>query len=243
MSSSPVTPPTRCRRGSARAWPPAVRDAANLCWKLAAVLRGELPETALDSYEAERKPHVKEVTGRAVFVGRIITERRPAVAQLRDAVLRPLNRIRGFTSRLQDANRIPVAHYAEGLQAHPRTKASGHQIPQPWVTGPDGDRVQLDDALGGRWLLLHAGPPVPQPAWDRLGVPTLTVTPAGSRPAEGTLVDSDGVLLSWLAAHRAATLALRPDAYVYAAARAGAQLPPPPAGFTPAPCTTDSITQ
>lgn len=32
-----------------------------------------------------------------------------------------------------------------------------------------------------------------------------------------------------------ATLALRPDAYVYAAAPVGAQLPPPPAGFTPAP--------
>jgi 3-(3-hydroxy-phenyl)propionate hydroxylase len=46
------------------------------------------------------------------------------------------------------------------------------------------------------------------------------------------------VLLPWLTEHRAATLALRPDAYVYAAARAGAQLPPPPAGFTPVPRTT-----
>ncbi|WP_405976077.1 bifunctional 3-(3-hydroxy-phenyl)propionate/3-hydroxycinnamic acid hydroxylase [Streptomyces sp. NBC_00988] len=220
-----------------------VRDAANLCWKLASVLRGELPDTALDSYEAERKPHVKEVTRRAVFVGRIITERRPVVAQLRDAVLRPLNRIPGFSSWLQDASWIPVAHYADGLQAHPRTKASGHQLPQPWVTEPDGERVRLDDVLGGRWLLLHAGPPVPQPAWDRLGVPSLTFTPSGSRPAEATLVDSDGVLLPWLTKHRAATLALRPDAYVYAAARAGAQLPPPPAGFTSVPCTTASTTQ
>lgn len=220
-----------------------VRDAANLCWKLAAVLRGELPDTALDSYEAERKPHVKEVTRRAVFVGRIITERRPAAAQLRDAVLRPLNRIRGFGKWLQDSNWIPVAHYADGLQAHPRTKASGYQLPQPWVTGPDGECVRLDDVLGGRWLLLHAGPPAPQPAWDRLGVPSLTVTPAGSRPAEDTLVDSDGVLLPWLTRHRAATLALRPDAYVYAAARAGAQLPPPPDGFAPVRCTTASTTQ
>jgi 3-(3-hydroxy-phenyl)propionate hydroxylase len=219
-----------------------VRDAANLCWKLDAVLRAELPESVLDSYEAERTPHVKEVTKRAVLVGRIITERRRPVTRVRDAVLPVLNRVGGFSNWLQDSNWIPVAHYADGLQARPRTKASGHQIPQPWVTVPDGERVRLDDVLGGHWLLLHGGLPAPQPAWDRFGVPSLTVTPAGSRPAEGTVVDSDGVLLPWMAARRVATLALRPDAYVYAAAPAGAQLPPPPAGFTPAPHPTATTT-
>ncbi|MFI8242438.1 bifunctional 3-(3-hydroxy-phenyl)propionate/3-hydroxycinnamic acid hydroxylase [Streptomyces sp. NPDC085866] len=211
-----------------------VRDVANLCWKLDAVLRGELPESVLDSYEAERKPHVKEVTKRAVFVGRIITERRRVITGVRDAVLPVLNRAPGLTDWLQDSNWIPVAHYAAGLQDRARTKASGHQLPQPWATGPDGNRVRLDDVLGGRWLLLHGGLPVPQPAWERLGVPSLTVTPAGSRPAEGAVVDSDGVLLRWMKEHQVTTLALRPDAYVYAAAPAGAQLPPPPPGFAPA---------
>ncbi|MGW4912723.1 bifunctional 3-(3-hydroxy-phenyl)propionate/3-hydroxycinnamic acid hydroxylase [Streptomyces sp. NPDC004270] len=210
-----------------------VRDVANLCWKLHAVLRGELPEAVLDSYEAERKPHVKEVTKRAEFVGRIITERRRSVATARDVGLRTLDRIPGFSQWLQDANWIPGAHYAAGFQAHPRTTSSGHQVPQPWVTGPDGARVPLDDALGSRWLLLHARAATPQPEWDRLGVPSLVVTPAGSRPAEGTLVDSDGVLLPWMSERRAVTLALRPDAYVYAAASTGDRLPPPPNGFAP----------
>jgi len=49
-----------------------VRDAANLCWKLAAVLKGQAPDSLLDSYQAERKPHVTEVTRRACFAGRII---------------------------------------------------------------------------------------------------------------------------------------------------------------------------
>ncbi|MGW5655242.1 bifunctional 3-(3-hydroxy-phenyl)propionate/3-hydroxycinnamic acid hydroxylase [Streptomyces humi] len=209
-----------------------VRDAANLCWKLAAVLRGELPEPVLDSYEAERKPHVREITRRAVFVGRIITERRPAVARIRDTALRAVRPASALTSRLVNAHWIPVASYAEGLQARPRAKASGHQIPQPWVTAPDGTRARLDDVLAGRWLLLHTGPPVPQPAWERAGVPALAVRPAGSDPAEGAVVDSDGVLLPWLTAHRATTVALRPDAYVYAAAPAAAHLPPPPPGFT-----------
>ncbi|MFF4269879.1 bifunctional 3-(3-hydroxy-phenyl)propionate/3-hydroxycinnamic acid hydroxylase [Streptomyces sp. NPDC001536] len=210
-----------------------VRDVANLCWKLDAVLRGELPETVLDSYEAERKPHVKEVTKRAVFVGRIITERRLPVARVRNGALRALDRIPGFGDWMQDSNWIPVARYDAGLQARPRTRATGHQVPQPWVTGPDGTRVRLDDALGGRWHLVHARTASPQPAWDLPGVPSLIVTPVGSRPAEGTLVDSDDVLLPWMTKHGATTLALRPDAYVYAAASAGAPLPPPPLGFTP----------
>lgn len=218
-----------------------VRDAANLCWKLAAVLRGELPETVLDSYESERKPHVREITRRAVFIGRIITERRIPVARVRDRTLRAVGRVPGISGRLVDANWIPAAHYAKGFQARPRTKASGHQIPQPWVTVPDGTRVRLDDVLGGRWLLLRGGAPAPQPAWERAGVPSLTVLPAGSRPAEGAVVDSDDVLLAWMTKRGVGTLALRPDAYVYAAAPTGAQLLPPPAGFAPASPTNASL--
>lgn len=258
-----------------------VRDVANLCWKLDAVLRGELPESVLDSYEAERKPHVKEVTRRAVFVGRIITDRRLAVTRVRDAVLPLLNRVPGVAGRLQDSNWIPVAHYADGFRDRPRTKspgitfgrrasgtgtattgtsrtgtsrtgtprtrasrtaAPGHQIPQPWVTAPDGTRVRLDDVLGGRWLLLHGALPTPQSEWERAGVPSLTVLPAGSSPAEGAVVDCDGVLRAWLTRHRATTLALRPDAYVYAAAPAGTPLPPPPEGLTLTPRTNTAST-
>jgi 3-(3-hydroxy-phenyl)propionate hydroxylase len=103
------------------------------------------------------------------------------------------------------------------------------------VTDSGGERIRLDDALGGRWLLLHLGSPTSQPAWQRVGVPSLAVLPVGSRPTEGAVVDSDGVLLPWLTEHHVATVALRPDAYVYAGAPTGAQLPPPPAGFAPLP--------
>ncbi|MFG2820906.1 bifunctional 3-(3-hydroxy-phenyl)propionate/3-hydroxycinnamic acid hydroxylase [Kitasatospora sp. NPDC048365] len=221
-----------------------VRDAANLCWKLASVLRGELPETVLDTYETERKPHVKEVTRRAVFVGRIITERRLPVARIRDTALRALRPSWALTGRMVDANWIPVARYAHGFQARTRTGATGRQIPQPWVTAPDGSRVRLDDVLDGRWILLHTGPPAPEPAWERAGVPTLTVLPPGSHPAEGAVVDADGVLHAWLARHRAATLALRPDAYVYTSAAPGARLQPPPGGLAarPARPTTPAAT-
>ena len=65
-----------------------VRDMANLCWKLAAVVRGQAPDALLDTYQSERKPHVTEVTRRAVLVGRLINERRRPLAWLRNQLLR-----------------------------------------------------------------------------------------------------------------------------------------------------------
>ena len=36
-----------------------VRDSMNLSWKIAGVLSGDLPESVLDTYEVERKPHAR----------------------------------------------------------------------------------------------------------------------------------------------------------------------------------------
>src|SRR5690606_23821018 len=49
-----------------------MRDAYNLGWKLARVLRDELGEEWLATYEAERRPNVEFYTGRAVGLGRVI---------------------------------------------------------------------------------------------------------------------------------------------------------------------------
>ncbi len=40
-----------------------IRDAANLCWKVADVLAGRLDDSALDTYEAERRPHARPPSG------------------------------------------------------------------------------------------------------------------------------------------------------------------------------------
>jgi len=50
-----------------------IRDAANLSWKAAAVLRGTLPPSVLDSYEAERIPHARAMVKLATLVGRSMT--------------------------------------------------------------------------------------------------------------------------------------------------------------------------
>ena len=68
-----------------------VRDAANLAWKLDAVLTAEVSGSAaerlLDSYGDERKAHVRELTSRIKGVGALICERDVAKARARDARL------------------------------------------------------------------------------------------------------------------------------------------------------------
>lgn len=209
-----------------------VRDAANLCWKIASVLSGLAPDSLLDSYEAERKPHVTEVTRRAVLVGRVITERRDAIAALRNVMFATITRIPGVTVRAQRLFWIPDAHYHSGffapsgrnLPGRRKQDAVGWQIPQPWMT-VDGEVVRLDDALARQWAVLHLGAdPVGAHAWSALGVPVIQIG--------GSAGDHTGELGRWLRAKGATTVVVRPDGFIYAAATADRPLPPPPAGLT-----------
>jgi 3-(3-hydroxy-phenyl)propionate hydroxylase len=193
-----------------------VRDMANLCWKLAAVLRGQAPDALLDSYQAERKPHVTEVTRRACFVGRIITERNRVIASMRNRVFRALSRLPGVSAALVKTMWIPDARYREGFFADGGHPAVGWQIPQPWVTNTEGVKTRLDDFLGGRWTVLHTGEaPSGAQAWSAIGVQAIKVT-------EPTLV-------RWMRRRKAAAVVLRPDGFIYAAADFGQPLPTPPA--------------
>ncbi len=206
-----------------------VRDAANLCWKIAAVLDGSAPDAVLDSYQAERMPHVREVTKRAVRVGRIITEPRPVLAALRNTVMRAVMKIPYLPAKLHGAMWIPDARYRDGY-LWGRAPAVGWQLPQPWLIDEKGVGVRLDDALRGQWALLHTGAtlPVGSLAWIRLGANAFRLTGPEGYPAPNTLVDGGGTLVDWLTGKGAQTVVVRPDGFIYAAAGPGQSLPKPP---------------
>ncbi|MGV0626814.1 bifunctional 3-(3-hydroxy-phenyl)propionate/3-hydroxycinnamic acid hydroxylase [Mycolicibacter minnesotensis] len=196
-----------------------VRDVANLCWKLAAVINGQAPQELLDSYQDERKPHVTATTRRARMVGRIITERNRALALLRNHLIRAVTRVPGAQSASQRLMWIPEARYRKGFFSDSRHRAVGWQIPQPWVTTADGDRVRLDDLVGGRWVVLHTGNLPPNAAaWTDLGVPAHRI--------------DEPELVRWLARRKATAVVLRPDGFIYAAAGPRQPLPAPPHGHT-----------
>jgi 3-(3-hydroxy-phenyl)propionate hydroxylase len=207
-----------------------VRDAANLCWKLAAVVRGQAPDALLDSYQIERKPHVTEVTRRAVRTGRLITERRKSLAWIRNHLLRNLMRLPGVPAIAEKLIWIPDAHYPDGFFATDAHAAVGWQLPQPWVTDATGEKLRLDDVVGGRWAVLHFGaPPAGAEQWERLGAVFLTI--ANREPTVGAIRDDDATLTRWLRSKKVIAIVVRPDGFVFAAAAAGGRLPAPPKGL------------
>lgn len=221
-----------------------VRDVSNLSWKLAAVVRGELPESLLDSYERERQPHVRAVSAKAVLFGRVITERRPAVVAARGSLFRAAMQTPYVGGYVREARWFPAAYYSDGfLSAQPGARtglpallagavrkarsAVGHLLPQPHVLAADGERVLLDESLDG-WAVLQVLPDAATAAWSDRGVPVLDVLPRGSAPRGGAVVDVDGTLTAWLRGKSAHAVAVRPDRFVYAAATASTPLAPPP---------------
>ncbi|HEX7827091.1 MAG TPA: FAD-dependent monooxygenase, partial [Mycobacterium sp.] len=208
-----------------------VRDAANLCWKLAAAVRGHAPQSLLDSYQAERMPHVTEVTRRAVFAGRIITQRRKSVAKLRDHLLRRITRLPGAIALFQRLAWIPLAHYEDGYFAEQRDRAVGWQVPQPWVIDSNGAAQRLDDVLDGRWTVLSTTGELPAGAreWLDRGASHVRLLEPGAGPQADGIRDCGGVLTQWMRDKRATAVVLRPDGFVYAATDGTTPLPGPPA--------------
>lgn len=211
-----------------------VRDAANLCWKIAAVVRGQAPESLLDSYETERKPHVTEVTRRAVFVGRVITEHNKLIAAVRNHALRALTKVPGVMTGGQKLWWIPDARYDDGFFVPTKDKAVGWQIPQPWVTDHLGISARLDDLIGGRWAVVHtaAATPPGTAAWQALGTSVVRLaTPVIAGAGPDAFTDRDGTLRRWLTDKGATAVIVRPDGFIYGAAGSGQSLPAPPTGL------------
>ena len=79
-----------------------VRDAVNLCWKLAAVIAGDLPEHILDSYQRERKPHARALIRVALAMGWAMTAGGGFGDSVRRVLLPGVGRIRALRLRLLD---------------------------------------------------------------------------------------------------------------------------------------------
>jgi 3-(3-hydroxy-phenyl)propionate hydroxylase len=199
-----------------------VRDAHNLCWKVAAVVRGDARPALLDSYEPERKPHVRTVTKAAVFFGKVITERRPARTVARNLAFAAAMRLPRVGPYLRSGDWFPDTDYTPGFVDHGSRREHaivGRRIPQPVVraSGNGAAPVLLDDALGPGWSILSRSPREPG-AWD--GLARVHVL-GHDFDAEGTLLEN---FLGTVDA-----VVLRPDKSVYTAAGPDTPLAPPPA--------------
>lgn len=129
-----------------------LRDAANLSWKLAGVLRGELPERVLDTYETERKPHARAMIRLAKLTGAIMTQGGELGNRLRGLIAPRLHRLPGFTRMLTSGESPPLRR--SGLvDASPlRRGPVGRLTPNDRL--PDGRAV--DEIIAGRFAIVTA---------------------------------------------------------------------------------------
>lgn len=132
-----------------------LRDAANLTWKLAGVLAGDLPEQVLDSYEIERKPHARNMIRLAKITGIAMTEGGELGNLLRRLLAPRLRLLPGFHALVTSGETPPLRR--SGLVARPRLGGgrAGHLVPNAVLD--DGRRY--DDVIGGRYAIITAVQP------------------------------------------------------------------------------------
>ncbi|MEX6502556.1 bifunctional 3-(3-hydroxy-phenyl)propionate/3-hydroxycinnamic acid hydroxylase MhpA [Pseudomonas zhanjiangensis] len=193
-----------------------LRDAHNLSWKLAAVLRGRLGEQILDSYDRERRPQARQVIDFARFVGVTILPQRRWSASLRDGVFRGLKWLGLHSENKGLRLKKPCNHINGSRWAHlwrGRALHLGIEIPQQPLFDEQGRVVSLDAHLAGQFHLIGADcDPLRFLAdstlqrWRQLDGRSLTIA---SRPKVGALSDSRGDY-RWLAGRRPVVL-VRPD--------------------------------
>ncbi|MBK1787550.1 bifunctional 3-(3-hydroxy-phenyl)propionate/3-hydroxycinnamic acid hydroxylase MhpA [Prauserella cavernicola] len=153
-----------------------LRDADNLTWKLSGVLRGALPESDLDSYQRERKPHAAAMIRQAVSVGRIMTGGGRAGTLLRRAIAPALHRIPGVNSLVLDSA-TPALHRSTLVRPGGiRSGLAGRVCPN----APVGGTSRFDDHVGRRFALVcdHLAQTSERRAAREAGVVLVEVSPA-----------------------------------------------------------------
>ncbi|AOR34307.1 FAD-dependent oxidoreductase [Streptomyces fodineus] len=142
-----------------------LQDAANLSWKLAAVVAGHADPALLDTYQAERHPVGKAVLRSSGGIVRLAMAKRPWTLAARAALTAFLNAV-GPARRKAAAQITGIGHrYPAPRGAH---RLTGARVPDVVLAGG----ARLYEALrGGRFVLITPEPYEPGPARaDRLTV-------------------------------------------------------------------------
>ena len=169
-----------------------IRDAANIAWKIAAVVRGEADDAILDSYQAEREPHVRAIIATAIAMGQIVCmlDENAAAARDRDMLARK-------ASGAQDVS----VSYPDLVGGHlTDTPFAGALFPQ--FVSEDGTR--LDSIFG-------LGPVLIQRAASTNGDAALKMISIDSSELDGF-----GALVEqWLDDAQVDAVLIRPDRHVF----------------------------
>jgi 3-(3-hydroxy-phenyl)propionate hydroxylase len=124
-----------------------LRDAANLAWKLAAVIRDDVPASLLDSYQPEREPNLRATIAMAIMMGRMVCTTSRWGAFLRDTRMRIGRALGKLPTTPPDYPPISEGAILAG------SAGAGSYFPQALAS----DGTKLDDRLGSAAWLISRG--------------------------------------------------------------------------------------
>lgn len=210
-----------------------IRDSLNLSWKLAMVLRGLADDRLLDTYETERRDHVRAMVDLSTWVGRAVSIRNRIGAAARNAFFRALSAVPSVKSYIVQMRFKPMPVMTSGavtlVGSVSKPSPVGRLFIQPTVCTRKAPSIKLDDALGP-WFALIAWNNNPRAIIDedaarrlaRNGVRLVSARPAvqlhwddpGTDGDVLVIGDLDGTLKKWFDARPESVLLLRPDRIV-----------------------------
>ncbi|MDQ1362080.1 MAG: 3-(3-hydroxy-phenyl)propionate hydroxylase [Acidimicrobiaceae bacterium] len=213
-----------------------IRDAANLGWKLASVMKGSADRRILDTYDSERRGHAAAMVKLSEAAGLLVRQTSRYRAAFRDAITRSWDFVPPLKRYVVEMRYKPMPKYTAGIvvdASSKKTSAVGTLFIQPTVmTREDGTKL-LDDVLG-QWFAVVAWGDDPRAhlsavsleAWERLGARFVIVRPQtqlhwGKPDDDRTVViaDPSGDLKAWFDQQQSSVAILRPDRFVAAAGR------------------------
>src|SRR5271166_3400353 len=199
-----------------------MKDAVNLGWKLAAVLRGEADEAVLDTYEIERAPIVRKMVELSRRLGAVIMPTSRIAAATRDSVFACLNRSSRFRAFIGRGGFVPPpAIFPSPLTGAGRDALIGQMMPQPTVASAQA-RAPLDTFLScHQWMALGIGvDPVSMLSardlaiLDALGARFVCLNGAARNARTVSLQCDDPAFAGWAKRHGVKAVLVRPDRFI-----------------------------
>ena len=206
-----------------------IRDAANLGWKLAAVVNGHADDALLDTYDVERRKHARAMIDLSTLVGRVISPTNRRAASLRDRVIHAASVVPSLKRYILEMRFKPMPRYEQGAVCHleprPENSPTGTLFIQPRVDTREARHVLLDDVLGtGFGVLCWSNNPraflgdEAFDGWKALGAKFVVARPmtqlhwTGHDDPDVVIVgDRTGALKTWFDINTDSVLFLRPD--------------------------------
>jgi len=208
-----------------------IRDAFNLAWKLALVVKGKASEKLLDTYQQERRDHAKAMIDLSVTAGNVLAPSKRWHGTVRDGISWLLNYIPPVKRYFLEMRFKPMPQYREGallMDENMKSSPVGKMFIQPKVTRENGDVVLLDDVIGARFAIIGWGcnplwgmsdEQIAQ--WRALGTQFIQVVPevqihTPQDNVEGVIRigDTQNRLKTWFAQQDASLVVIRPDRFV-----------------------------